>query len=433
MVVHRTVRRVSTHAQPGLSADEAIPRLHPAGRQRLPRERCCAGAIHDTGCDLRRPAARRGNHRTGLLPRHRRRTGQGGISQATGPHSAGGCCGCRMQSAGCSAISATGPLDAAPCGDCGWTQPEDCSVGPSPPAWHCPTPWPPVPTAPIYSPKCIASRAWIRAAAPSHPSSKPCHPMSCMRVDIPCRTSSSTPMATCWSMSGRARDQREDEAESAKVCQDSDGPAPKAAVRRYRYQGEGRWDPAYVIEARGLRNSLVLLRQASGTLLQAENSYDFAPKDPTPHDELNILKAAVPTMAGPTATTSTARRRVARLVHLSLARRQRTRDPPCSCHCTPRCSAACTTRLIARRPQGQIAAEPAWVLSDGSRILAYAVDEQGIPWVRSQWISTPGWELRPGERPAGSALAHSPWPVDGSIWLTDDCNGAVLRLSVDRP
>src|SRR5690606_27694905 len=51
---------------------------------------------------------------------------------------------------------------------------------------------------------------------------------------------------------------------------------------------EGRWSPEYTVEARGLRNSLALAVHASGTVLQAENSYDFDSRW-YPYEELNVI------------------------------------------------------------------------------------------------------------------------------------------------
>ena len=72
-------------------------------------------------------------------------------------------------------------------------------------------------------------------------------------------------------------------------CKQTEGTEALAGVRRYRYLGKGRWDGAWTMFARGLRNSLALARHPSGAILQAENSYDFDPAADTPFEELNLL------------------------------------------------------------------------------------------------------------------------------------------------
>jgi glucose/arabinose dehydrogenase len=92
----------------------------------------------------------------------------------------------------------------------------------------------------------------------------------------------------------------------------------------------------------------------------------------------------------------------------------------------------------------------------GSRIVAFDVDAAGIPLpvphaqypeysnggvkfsgyrpgpAAEPTVLTPGWDLKPGNRPAGApvglTIAH-----DGAIWVADDRNAAILRIAVDRP
>src|ERR1700722_1056114 len=60
-------------------------------------------------------------------------------------------------------------------------------------------------------------------------------------------------------------------------CPEAEGEDARGVIRRYAYLGNSRWNPHATVVARGLRNSLVMVRHESGTLLQGENSYDFAP------------------------------------------------------------------------------------------------------------------------------------------------------------
>jgi hypothetical protein len=64
-----------------------------------------------------------------------------------------------------------------------------------------------------------------------------------------------------------------------------------AQVRKYTYkESNDKWDSAYTVFARGLRNSLALAVHATGTVLQGENSIDLKGLH-EPFEELNVLTA----------------------------------------------------------------------------------------------------------------------------------------------
>ena len=76
----------------------------------------------------------------------------------------------------------------------------------------------------------------------------------------------------------------------AQRCTVAEGETAKAVIRRYDYLGDGAWNTRPKVLARGLRNSLVLVRHESGTLLQGENSYDMPAIDDRPYDEINVIR-----------------------------------------------------------------------------------------------------------------------------------------------
>jgi len=90
-------------------------------------------------------------------------------------------------------------------------------------------------------------------------------------------------------------------------CEQSEGEEATAGIRRYARLGPGRWDPRFTMLARGLRNSVALAVHPSGTVLQAENSYDFDDRW-SPFEEVNVIEAGR-TTAGPIARTWPPRRR----------------------------------------------------------------------------------------------------------------------------
>jgi glucose/arabinose dehydrogenase len=82
---------------------------------------------------------------------------------------------------------------------------------------------------------------------------------------------------------------KEGKTDGTSFCAQAEGDYMAAGIRRYAYQGDGKWSSSFTVMAHGLRNSVAMARHSSGTLLQAENSMDFPPAD-TPFEELNVLR-----------------------------------------------------------------------------------------------------------------------------------------------
>lgn len=66
-----------------------------------------------------------------------------------------------------------------------------------------------------------------------------------------------------------------------------------AVIRKYSFKGslKAGWDPKYQIVAQGLRNSMGMLFNGKGDLIQVENGRDF-PESSRPYEELNVIPAA---------------------------------------------------------------------------------------------------------------------------------------------
>jgi glucose/arabinose dehydrogenase len=225
----------------------------------------------------------------------------------------------------------------------------------------------------------------------------------------------------------------------------------RAAVRRYAYQGDGKWEDDYTLFATGLRNSLALVQHHSGTILQAENNMDF-PNVDTPFEELNVLhdggdygwpycyemdKAA----AGWGKDCSQYRAPVRLL-------------PP---HAAPLSMLYYDGTMFARL-RGQLLMSWHGYQPTGARIAAFAVDTRGIPlpthharyenWAgpnsddtvekdypasaSTAFLLTPGWNAVPGTRPKGAPVGLAV-ARDGAIWVTEDKNATILRIARDRP
>jgi glucose/arabinose dehydrogenase len=227
----------------------------------------------------------------------------------------------------------------------------------------------------------------------------------------------------------------------------------EASVRRYRYDStKDTWDPKFELLGRGLRNSMALVVHASGTVLQAENSIDLTDAD-EPYEEINVLADGAfygwplcyDRDAGVDGKRCTA----------PDYRAPWTLLPP---HVAP---LDAIYYQHSKLPQLNRRLLMSWhgYRVTGSRLVAFTIDDVGRPtrgksaqfWrapttpegaytqhsfaptgnlglvsqateVISQWHEVPG--LRPEGAPVGISQAR-----DGSLFIVDDRNAAILRLS----
>ena len=245
------------------------------------------------------------------------------------------------------------------------------------------------------------------------------------------------PSDRCVDARGRAR------ANASGACIDS---AATAQVRRHAYLGNGRWAEDSTVFASGLRNSIALVRHPSGTILQGENSVDLTTPD-HPYDEINVLRQGghygwpycvdlatpLPGWSAGQARCSQRDRPVALL-------------PP---HAAPldliyydgAMFPELRGRLLMswhgyRRAGGRIVAaetdaEGRPLTDIGGRYAIYPRGSlpypAGAPSIRGK-VLTPGWDTVAGRQPRGAPVVLAV-AADGSIWVTDDRNRAILRIA----
>ena len=205
-----------------------------------------------------------------------------------------------------------------------------------------------------------------------------------------------------------------------------------ASIWRFDYLGERRWSPDPEHLAHGLRNSVALVAHPSGTILQGENGTDF-PEVDRPHEELNVIERGRH-YGWPYCYDRD--RADDRWAHADFA-------------CDPARNPVYAPPLILLPPHGApldmlyYRAERLSVLQGhllislhgyrepGHRILSFEVGARGLPARDAPWQELIGdWspsEERPRGAPVGMTVAR-----DGSLWLVEDTNGTVLRLSTDR-
>lgn len=226
------------------------------------------------------------------------------------------------------------------------------------------------------------------------------------------------------------------------LCAEDDD---QAMVRRYTYRGDGRWSAAWTVYASGLRNSVAMVRHASGAIYQGENSVDLNTPE-RPFDEINRLEAGrhygwpyctdrATALPGWTAAQAQCGRRTAPVSLL----------PP---HAAPLDMLYYDGAMF---PQWRGRMLMSWHghRRAAGRIVAIETDAQGAPLTDSRaryaiypsgsrpypadapapraTVLTPGWSKQtdhPQGSPVGMAVAR-----DGSIWVADDRAGAILRIA----
>ena len=239
----------------------------------------------------------------------------------------------------------------------------------------------------------------------------------------------------------------------------NDTPNTQAAIRRYPYIAEANlWGIEYTVLASGLRNSMALASHKSGTLLQAENSIDL-PGLHQPFEELNQIEEGG-FYGWPYCYDNNKVNRLwpthgRRICHnLIKHKRPWILLPP---HAAPLDMRYYNGDMFDSL-KGKLLISWHGYRQTGHRLVSYIVDEKGLP-VRSEkadyWADPKGDandqsfsktsfpaannlaqaeeiigqlnavpNVRPRGRPAGMTVAE-----DGSIWILDDVNKALLRLA----
>jgi glucose/arabinose dehydrogenase len=214
-------------------------------------------------------------------------------------------------------------------------------------------------------------------------------------------------------------------------CAETTGEGARGVIRKYRM----RWPQGTVtqstVHARGLRNSMALaVHPRSNLLLQAENARDaihlrlpgLRDDEELPHDEINIIEAGAhygwpycfdAGRASPEFPRADCRQY--RSPQLLL--------PP---HAAPLGMTFVDERAWPPPYRGALLLVFHGYRRHGHRVVAFEADERGVPRGAARDLIS-GWGAAGGRR-AGTPV-DAKFGADGALYITEDRNGTVLRLS----
>lgn len=218
-------------------------------------------------------------------------------------------------------------------------------------------------------------------------------------------------------------------------CPEAEGDAARGVIRTYDLSGPDHVGTNFTVLARGLRNSMAIAVHSSGTIVQGENSRDSINKHDVslsdqegefPHEELNVIEpgadygwpycfdngAVSPEYQGRVECDS--RRNPAMLL---------------PGHVSPLGAAYYTGEMFPAAYRGKLLVTYHGYREYGHRLVLVPVDQRGAPGVGApldvmrKWNKT---DKGPQGAPVDVLVA-----ADGSIYVTEDKNGTVLRIAFD--
>lgn len=222
-------------------------------------------------------------------------------------------------------------------------------------------------------------------------------------------------------------------------CPEAEGDNARGVIRKYDLSNPDHVANGFTVVARGLRNSMALaVHPTSGALLQSENSRDSINKRDAsltdhegdlPHEEINVIVPGAhygwPYCYDNGAVAPEYRGRVdcSRYTNPALL---------LPGHAAPLGMAFYTGQLFPTPYQGNLLVGYHGYRSHGHRLTLVPVDANGIPGAGEPLDIIRGWEKSADGNDPQGAPVDVMVAKDGSIYLTEDKNGTVLRVFFDR-
>jgi glucose/arabinose dehydrogenase len=221
-------------------------------------------------------------------------------------------------------------------------------------------------------------------------------------------------------------------------CKEADGDDPHGVIRTYVLREPDRVANGFKITARGLRNSMALaVHPTSNALIQAENSRDSIQKHAAsladtevdlPHEELNVIVPGShygwPYCYDNGTPNPEYRGRVdcARFTNPAML---------LPGHASPLGMTYYQGSMFPAPYRNNLLVTYHGYRANGHRLVVVPVDANGVPGTGEPLDIIRGWEKsQNGREPLGSPVDVTV-AKDGSIYVTEDKNGDVLRLFYD--
>jgi glucose/arabinose dehydrogenase len=226
-------------------------------------------------------------------------------------------------------------------------------------------------------------------------------------------------------------------------CPEAEGPSARGTIRKYVLTGANRTATTFTTFASGLRNSMALaMHPVSKVLVQGENARDTINKRAPsltakeldlPHEEINVIEEGKHYgwpycydngVASPEyATANCAQYKTPAMLlpgHVS----------PLAMRYYPG-SWSTGTKMLPAAYQGNLIMTYHGYRDYGHRVVMVPVDARGVPGGGAPLDLIRGWDAVPTKRNPTGAPVDILIANDGALWLSEDKNRTILRVSFD--